>query len=65
MGEEIIMLFLFKKKTDEDKELFSALRQMDTLKVTSSGAISVDPNEVVKKTSFINAKAKVKRAIAG
>lgn len=59
------MLFLFKKKTDEDRELFSALRQMETLKVTSSGAISVDPNEIVKKASFINAKARVKRTILG
>lgn len=59
------MLFLFKKKTDADKQLFAALRQMETLKVTSNGAISVDPNEIVRKQSFINARDKVKRAIAG
>lgn len=65
MGEEIIMLFLFRKKTEADKELFAALRMMETLKVTADGAISVDPNEVVKKQSFINARDRVKRAIAG
>ncbi|MDU6441334.1 MAG: hypothetical protein E6559_15765 [Pantoea sp.] len=58
------MLFLFKKKSEADKKLLSALRKMETLKVTADGAVSVDPYEVVKKSAFIDARYKAKKAIA-
>lgn len=54
---------LFKRKSKEDEEMLSALRKMETLKVSKEGAISVSPHEIVNRREFKESKEKVRKAI--
>ena len=59
------MLFLFRKPSKEQMEMFNDLLKMETLKVSDDGEISVSPSEIVKREEFIHAKLKVVAVIEG
>lgn len=59
------MLFLFKKKSKSDEQFFTALRKMETLKVSDGGGVSVSPHEIINRPEFIAAREKARKAIEG
>ncbi|WP_347929198.1 hypothetical protein [Pseudomonas helvetica] len=58
------MLGLLIKPSKEEKELLEALRDLQTLRVSSRGGMSIDSQEILNNKNFIAASEKAKKIVA-
>ncbi|MDQ0666708.1 hypothetical protein QF039_001008 [Pseudomonas sp. W2I6] len=58
------MLGLLFKPSKEEKELLEALRDLQTLRVSSRGGMSIDSQEILNNKNFIAASEKAKKIVA-
>lgn len=58
------MLGLLFKPSKEEKELLEALRDLQTLRVSSRGGMSIDSQEILSNKNFIAASEKAKKIVA-
>jgi hypothetical protein len=58
------MLGLLWKPSKREKELLDALRDLQTLHVSSRGGMSIDSKEILRDENFIAASKKAKKIVA-
>lgn len=58
-----MLTFFFTKQTEEQKELADSIRQLETLKVSRRGSISLESREIINSDTFVAASKKAKRIV--
>lgn len=58
------MIGLLWGASKREKEILDSLRKLETLRVNNRGGMSIDSQEVLKSTYFIEASKKAKKIVA-